>query len=101
MKTAKLPAIPKRARYHVYGKRWFDSVNGNTYHSVVVTKNDVELFKVPFAYGYEYQFEQTAIEELRKLFSKVPDNVYNVFGMQRNGFKMLSTAIDVPRKKDL
>lgn len=43
----------------VHGKEWFDKVNGNSYHSVVVTVDD-KNYSLPFAYGYGSMYEQRA-----------------------------------------
>lgn len=40
--------------------RWFDKVNGNTYHSVKVTRiKDNKIIVFPFTYGYGSAYEQT------------------------------------------
>ena len=47
-------------------KRWFDKINGNTYHSVRVFKDSKELGYIPFQYGYGESYLQTAHEILAK-----------------------------------
>lgn len=52
----------------VYGKTWFDKVNGNTYCASQVTvnkgfKNEFS-FKMPFTYGYGDYYVQMSIEAL-------------------------------------
>jgi hypothetical protein len=44
----------------VYGKRWFDRVNGNTYHTAEVEVNGTTLGKSPMTYGYDDQYLETA-----------------------------------------
>ena len=44
----------------IKGRRWFDRVNGNTYHSVEVYVNGKLVGKEPYSYGYGDQFYQTA-----------------------------------------
>lgn len=45
--------------------RWFDKVNGNTYHSVHVTNNETgESLFCPFQYGYGEQYRETALHEM-------------------------------------
>jgi len=39
-------------------KKWFDKVNGNTYHSVQFDIND-KIYHSGRVYGYERQYEQT------------------------------------------
>ncbi len=44
------------------GVRWFDKVNGNTYHSVRVTRcEDGKTIYCPFQYGYGDHYRQTAL----------------------------------------
>ena len=47
--------------------RWFDKVNGNTYHSVRITRceDGAEIF-VPFTYGYGDAYRQSAREAMDK-----------------------------------
>jgi hypothetical protein len=47
-------------------KRWFDRVNGNTYHSVAVHVDGKLVGVNPFEYGYGTQYMQTALELLQK-----------------------------------
>lgn len=52
----------------VSGVRWFDSINGNTYHSARVyverESGNVETVFVPFQYGYDRQYEESAGDAL-------------------------------------
>uniref|UniRef100_A0A6M3K566 Uncharacterized protein n=1 Tax=viral metagenome TaxID=1070528 RepID=A0A6M3K566_9ZZZZ len=44
--------------------KWFDKVNGNTYHSVRVTRlrdGKTITTKTPYQYGYGEQYRQTAL----------------------------------------
>ena len=51
----------------IKGRRWFDRINGNTYHSVTIEfANGRESIYVPMTYGYEDQYLSTAIEALKK-----------------------------------
>lgn len=54
----------------VYGKEWFDKVNGNSYHSVRVVLNygmpNTKTLVGQFQYGYGSQFIQTASELIRE-----------------------------------
>ena len=49
------------------GRAWFDKLNGNTYHSVRIWLNGEILDIVPFTYGYENAYQQTAITKLVEL----------------------------------
>lgn len=55
----------KREKIKVTVKKWFDKVNGNTYHSVYFKINETELFS-GFVYGYGDQYKQTLIDLLQK-----------------------------------
>ncbi|MFA5340565.1 MAG: hypothetical protein WC332_02195 [Clostridia bacterium] len=47
--------------------RWFDKVNGNTYHSVNITRvKDGKKIYCPMAYGYGEHYRQTALESMLK-----------------------------------
>jgi len=47
--------------------KWFDKVNGNTYHSVRITRcNDSEVIFGEFTYGYGDHYRQTALEVMNK-----------------------------------
>lgn len=48
----------------VEGRRWFDSINGNTYHSVRVTTDQGHALQAGMAYGYGDQYMQSAYELL-------------------------------------
>ena len=47
-------------------KRWFDRINGNTYHSVAVYVDGKLVGVKPFQYGYGEQYLQTAHEVLQE-----------------------------------
>lgn len=79
----------------VEGRRWFQKLYGNTYHTVKVSV-DGETFYSDITYGYENHFEQTAIEVLKENGFDVPE--YGKF-QRLEGFE--SHVMDVPRKKDL
>ena len=52
-------------RYIAHGKKWFDRVNGNTYHSVQVTRTkDGEKLFAAFRYGYGDSWKYTAMEKM-------------------------------------
>ena len=45
--------------------KWFDKVNGNTYHSVRVTNNKTgAVIACPFQYGYGEQYKHTALQAM-------------------------------------
>ena len=47
--------------------KWFDKLNGNTYHSVRITRNkDGVVIVGAWTYGYGEHYRQTAMEEMAK-----------------------------------
>lgn len=57
MKTEKL--------FTVVACRWFDSINGNTYHSVRCTRHsDGAVIVHAWTYGYDSAYEQTALKAM-------------------------------------
>jgi len=50
----------------VIGYRWFDRVNGNTYHSAMVYFDGQAVARAPFQYGYGDQYVSSALEIIRK-----------------------------------
>jgi hypothetical protein len=62
--------LSAKSHIDVSARKWFDKVNGNTYHAVkvVVTLangSTQELVSSHIVYGYGNQWEQTACEMLR------------------------------------
>lgn len=87
----------------IHGKRWFERVNGNTYHSVAVYDGKRLVGKADFAYGYGDQYRQTALDIAVKagLYS---DERYSSGGSVDYGrfqTENLFIVCDVTRKKDL
>ena len=54
-------------KFVIHSKKWFDKVNGNTYHAVRIlnTQNNL-MIAAPFQYGYGEQFIQSASEVMLK-----------------------------------
>ena len=51
-----------KKKFTVNACRWFDKVNGNTYHSVRITRHsDGKVIACKMIYGYEDHYKQTAI----------------------------------------
>jgi hypothetical protein len=59
----------KLKKYIIIGKRWFDKVNGNTYHSTTVIDVDTneQVAYSGVVYGYGDSWKQTGYDELKKL----------------------------------
>jgi hypothetical protein len=62
--VGKKPTLKKGDVVEVVGRRWFDRVNGNTYHTAEVFVNDKFVAKSRMTYGYDEQYVQTAKELL-------------------------------------
>ena len=86
----------------ILARRWFDKINGNTYHSVRVLINGKEVVNVPHRYGYGEMYLQTAKEELEEkgviTFEKHQD-IYSY--CKNNKIEYYVDVVDVGRKKDL
>ena len=95
-----IPTLKNQIKFLVIdGKRWFDKVNGNTYHSVNVVLNGIQRY-IPMTYGYDSCYIQTAIESL------VNDGIFKDFSdwidwRNENHDKFYITVSDVKRKGDL
>lgn len=54
-------------KYVVEARRWFDRVNGNTYHSTRITRcEDGATLSTPFEYGYGDAYRHTALTAMFK-----------------------------------
>ena len=94
MKKTDIKTIEIRA------KRWF---NSSTYHSVDVTINhglkDEISFYIPIQYGYDRQYETSAINAINELLDG--DKIDSFHELRSLNIDVLSSHIDVKRKKDL
>jgi hypothetical protein len=89
--------------YVITAKRWFQRTYGNTYHSVLIERvsGEGKAYKrekigyIPFAYGYDQQYLQTAADILNVDFNTLNKDIRN------NPEKYVINCIDVNRKKDL
>lgn len=62
---------PKRKRFVVIGGKWFDKINGNTYHRAkIIDMNTNSIYYTEFEYGYDSQYMSSARDYLRDKFSK-------------------------------
>jgi hypothetical protein len=65
--NAILPMSTRKILFSANAVRWFDKVNGNTYHSVRVTQcEDGQTIACPYQYGYGDCYRQTALEAMHK-----------------------------------
>lgn len=87
---------------HIDARRWFDRVNGNTYHSVSVFVDGKHAFTVPFEYGYGDQWQYTALEGLEKR-GLVPKGGKNepFWQWKKRVGNVTTDVVDVTRRGDL
>jgi len=87
----------------IFGKRWFDKINGNTYHSVEIYIDSQYFGGKDFEYGYDDHYKQTAMEVLSQYQGyerKEKEMPWNYFE-RIFGDKCLFFVCNVNRKKDL
>lgn len=90
------------------GRRWFQRLYGNTYHSVTIHVDGKRVNKIPFSYGYGDQWEWNAWEWL-EANGYAPKREHHANGSaeppwvycERMGIKYMRTVSDVGRKRDL
>lgn len=94
--------------YHIEGRRWFQRTYGNTYNSVTIYKDGVEVAYLPMEYGYGDYYLQRACEWLMEnghpeMKEKHSNGVYakhnTVYLRETLGASW--SVCDVQRKKDL
>lgn len=78
---------------HILGKRWFESTNGNTYHTTTLFYGDGSQTTSPITYGYDDQYLQTAFEMMGLPYGGTLEL------RERKGITW--NVVDVSRKKDL
>ena len=62
-KTASSGSGQQRIKFICCACRWFDKINGNTYHSVRITRtSDKATITQGLTYGYGAQYMQTALK---------------------------------------
>uniref|UniRef100_A0A6M3LBV4 Uncharacterized protein n=1 Tax=viral metagenome TaxID=1070528 RepID=A0A6M3LBV4_9ZZZZ len=90
-----------KEKYIIHGRRWFDKINGNTYHviSITTTSDSKKIYSSPnMEYGYGDHYRQTAYKELVRL-GRVKKEDENNHDLNRERF--IYFCSDVQRKKDL
>ena len=93
---------------HISGRRWFDKVGGNTYHSSTVYVDGEFHAKIECTYGYGDHYIQSATQLLDKA-GLLPGLGRFVHGgteslwryCERSGIRLVTEVSDVSRKKDL
>lgn len=84
----------------IRGRRWFQKLYGNTYHTVTVVVNGRAL-KSSIQYGYGNQYLVTATDLLRENGYDIPENTMEALRMLKDLSENDYEVIDVKRKKDL
>jgi len=57
----------RKTKFTVNVVKWFDRVNGNTYHSCRITRcKDGKSLYCPFTYGYGEHYRQTTFAAMEK-----------------------------------
>lgn len=86
--------------YIIEGRRWFDKINGNTYHSVYITDTHTNkrILSEPMTYGYGDQWKHTAYDALLKAGLVKEEDRFN---HEKNRARFHYIQVDVQRKKDL
>ena len=57
--------MERKIKFVCNAVKWFDKVNGNTYHSVQITRcKDGKVLYCPYTYGYGDHYRQTALEAM-------------------------------------
>lgn len=87
----------------ITGRRWFDKVNGNTYHSATLYVNGLEEGNDSFSYGYGDHYLQTGATMLWKKYEKPAgwQDYYPLSRLRDLGITFTSEVVDVQRKRDL
>lgn len=90
----------------VLGRRWFQSLYGNTYFSASISINGETVHKIDFEYGYGDHYLDQSFKALVKLgyIDNESKEYYNEAAWRycdRKGIKLQSSVSDVTRKKDL
>lgn len=86
-------------KFTVIAKKWFDKINGNTYHSVrCVRHKDNAVVVGPYQYGYGEHYRQTALAMMAKA-NWFPGIKYRDFDAQfsyerENNYPILWTVSD-------
>ena len=93
----------KRIKFVVNAARWFDRVNGNTYHSVNITDTDTgaKLYGA-MAYGYGDSYKQTALELMagaKWLPEKYQDKA-RIYAFERENDYPISWHVTDGKKRD-
>jgi hypothetical protein len=87
----------------IIGRRWFDKQAGSTYHSTTILINGMFYQYIPFTYGYEDHYQQTARQVLESngYLNGIEDNEALWQFCEKKNIKLYCTVADVSHRKDL
>jgi len=90
-------------KFIIVARRWFERTNGNTYHSVLIidskTNGEIEeIAFIPYTYGYDSHYKQTAWKKLLDLKLVKEQDKHNY---ELNNKRFLYIVTDVANKRDL
>ena len=89
----------------VWGKEWFDRVNGNSYFSAKVFLNDELIATLPFQYGYGDHYEDMAKQAITGRLEKMGitvgeyDRLFRI--CSENDIKLISHKTEKCLKRDV
>jgi hypothetical protein len=94
--------MKRKIKYICFAARWFDRINGNTYHSARITRcADGATIAAPLRYGYGGSYRQTALNAMLEAgwipakYKDKPGKPGNLYRYERdNGYPIEWTVID-------
>ena len=96
--------MERTIRFFIVVKKWFDKVNGNTYHSVKATDTQTgKVYIKGITYGYGSHYEHTAINLLVDnglIDSKYKGYEYSKY-QRENNYPIEWEVIEDCKKRDL
>jgi hypothetical protein len=97
------PTPPTIVSILIAGRRWFQKLYGNTYHTTEVFVNGEKVGDTPKAYGYGEQYVQSGVELLQSLGYLPTGDLFPYWRRIREdlGITFATTVSDVSRERDL
>lgn len=90
-------------KLELYGRKWFDRVNGNTYFSAIALHNGEEIARINFDYGYgdQWLYEITKILIVDQLQRGDMHPWQYIEQLENKGIAVFKACENVTRKRDL
>jgi len=100
--------MTRKIKFLAHGQRWFDKVNGNTYHSVkIVRLKDDAVITCPFQYGYDDAYQETALKAMAenkwlppKYRKRNENGMYAAFNYERENNYPIAWSVSDGLKRD-